>query len=144
MLSESEVEAFITRLEGRVAPVEKAVREAWWRLATTGTEEAQADLVAAGMKYNRLFAARDEYAKVRGYYEERESLENGLLRRQVEIVYRIFASRHGDRETLDLIEELEARAKTIATAPAVAPTPAPAPPPRQPTEEDKADDEKED
>ena len=113
MLSESEVEAFITRLEGRVAPVEKAVREAWWRLATTGTEEAQADLVAAGMEYNRLFAARDEYAKVRGYYEERESLENGLLRRQVEVVYRIFASRHGDRETLDLIEELEARANAI-------------------------------
>jgi peptidyl-dipeptidase A len=113
LLSESEVEAFITRLEGRVAPVEKAVREAWWRLATTGTEEAQADLVAAGMEYNRLFAARDEYAKVRGYYEERESLENGLLRRQVEVVYRIFASRHGDRETLDLIEELEARANAI-------------------------------
>jgi peptidyl-dipeptidase A len=113
LLSASEVEAFITRLEGRVAAVEKTVREAWWRLATTGTEEAQADLVAAGKEYNRLFAAKDEYAKVRGYYEERESLENGLLRRQVEVVYRIFASRHGDRETLDLIEELEARANAI-------------------------------
>jgi peptidyl-dipeptidase A len=111
--SPSEVEAFITRLEGRVAPVERAVREAWWRLATTGTEEAQGELVRAGKEYNRLFADGDEYDKIRGYYEEREALENGLLRRQVEVLYRIFAGRQGDRETLDRVEELEAQANAI-------------------------------
>jgi peptidyl-dipeptidase A len=109
----SEVESLILRLEERVAPVERAVREAWWHLATTGTEEAQEELVRAGKEYNRLFADEEEYQKIRGYYEEREALESRLLRRQVEVVYRIFASRQGDEETLDRIEELEARANAI-------------------------------
>jgi peptidyl-dipeptidase A len=111
--SPTDVETFISRLEERVAPVERAVREAWWHLATTGTEEAQQDLVRAGMEYNKLFADRDEYQEIRGYYEERNALENGLLRRQVEVLYRTFAARHGDRETLDRIEELEAQANAI-------------------------------
>ncbi len=38
---------------GRMAPAERAVAEAWWDLATTGTEEAQEELVRAGIEYNR-------------------------------------------------------------------------------------------
>jgi peptidyl-dipeptidase A len=111
--SPPEVERFISRLEGRVASVEKTVREAWWRLATTGTQEAQEELVRAGKEYNRLFADGDEYKKIRGWYEERDSLDDPLLRRQIEIIYRTFAGRQGDGETLDRIEELEARANAI-------------------------------
>jgi peptidyl-dipeptidase A len=111
--SPPDVETFISRLEERVAPVEKAVSEAWWHLATTGTEEAQQELVRAGMEYNNLFADRDEYQEIRGYYQERNSLESSLLRRQVEVLYRTFAARQGDRETLDRIEELEAKASAV-------------------------------
>jgi peptidyl-dipeptidase A len=111
--SPPEVERFISRLEGRVAPLEKTVREAWWRLATTGTQEAQEELVRAGKEYNRLFAGGDEYKKIRGWYEERESLDDPLLRRQIEVIYRTFAGRQGDGETMDRIEELEARANAI-------------------------------
>ena len=107
------MEAFISRLEERVAPVEKAVSEAWWRLATTGTEEAQQELVRAGMEYNDLFADRDEYQEIQGYYQERDALGSSLLRRQVEVLYRTFAGRQGDRETLDRIEELEAKASAV-------------------------------
>jgi peptidyl-dipeptidase A len=106
-----EIEAFILGFEERVAPVEKATKEAWWGLATTGTEEAQAELVRAGMEYNRLFERG--YEMVRGWYEERDALESPLLRRQVEVLYRTFAGRQGDEETLDRIEELEARANAI-------------------------------
>jgi peptidyl-dipeptidase A len=111
--SPPEVERFISRLEGRVAPVEKAVREAWWRLATTGTEEAQEKLVRAGMEYNRLFANGEEYEKIRGWYEERSSLDDPLLRRQVEVLYRTFAGRQGDGDILDRIEGLEAQANAV-------------------------------
>jgi peptidyl-dipeptidase A len=111
--SPADVETFISQLEERVAPVEKAVSEAWWRLATTGTEEAQQELVRAGMEYNYLFADRDEYQEIRGYYQERDSFESSLLRRQVEVLYRTFAGRQGDRETLDRIEELEAKASAV-------------------------------
>jgi hypothetical protein len=107
------IETFIARFEERVAPVEKALGEAWWDLSTTGTEEAQRELVHAGTEYNRLFADRDEYASVRGWYEGRGSLEISLLRRQVEVLYRAFAGRQGDEETLTRIEELEAEANAV-------------------------------
>jgi len=112
-VSPGEIQAFITSFEERLPPVEKASSEAWWNLATTGTEEAQKELVRTGMAYNELFADRGEYEMVRGWYEGRESLESSILRRQVEILYKTFAGRQGDEETLRRIEELEAEANAI-------------------------------
>jgi peptidyl-dipeptidase A len=109
----AEMESFISRLEGRVAPSERALKEAWWRLATTGSAEAQEELVRAGMDFNRLFADHDDYERVRGWYEVRDSLESSLLRRQVEVVYRMFAGLQGDEATLRRIEELEAEANAL-------------------------------
>ncbi len=109
----AEIESFISRLEGRVAPSERALKEAWWRLATTGSAEAQEELVRAGMDFNRLFADHDDYERVRGWYEVRDSLESSLLRRQVEVVYRMFAGLQGDEATLRRIEELEAEANAL-------------------------------
>src|SRR5918993_707376 len=109
----TQVESFITSFEQRLAPVEKASSEAWWKLATTGTEEAQEELVRAGMEYNRLFADKDEYQLIKGWYEGRRSLDRAILRRQVEILYKTFAGRQGDEETLRRIEELEAEANAI-------------------------------
>ena len=112
-VSPGEIQNFITSFEVRLAPVEKASSEAWWNLATTGTEEAQKELVRTGVAFNELFADRGEYEMVRGWYEGRESLESSILRRQVEILYKTFAGRQGDEETLRRIEELEAEANAI-------------------------------
>ena len=109
----TQVESFITSFEQRLAPAEKASSEAWWKLATTGTGEAQEELVRAGIEYNRLFADKDEYELVKGWYEGRHSLDSSILRRQVEILYKTFAGRQGDEETLRRIEELEAEANAI-------------------------------
>jgi peptidyl-dipeptidase A len=111
--SPAEIETFISRLEEHVAPTERAVKQAWWRLATTGTEEAQEDLVRAGMEYTRLFADRDEYEKVERWYQQRGTLESPLLRRQVEVLYRSFAGRQGDEGILERIQELEAKANAV-------------------------------
>jgi peptidyl-dipeptidase A len=109
----NQIESFITSFEQRLAPVEKASSEAWWKLATTGTGEAQEKLVRTGMEYNRLFADRGEYELVKGWYEGRHSLDSSILRRQVEVLYKTFAGRQGDEETLKRIEELEAEANAI-------------------------------
>jgi peptidyl-dipeptidase A len=109
----AEIEGFLSRFEERVAPAEKAVKVAWWRLAITGTEDAQKALVGAGMEYNRLFADKAEYEKVKGFYVGRDALESGLLQRQVEVLYRTFAGRQGDEGVLERIEELEARANAV-------------------------------
>lgn len=113
MLSPAEVENFITRIEERIGPAEKAVSEGWWKLGTTGTEEAQKELVEAGNAYNRLFSDKDEYRKIRGWYEERSSLENPILRRQVEVLYEEFAGKQGDPEILKQIEKLEAEVESV-------------------------------
>lgn len=110
MTSPAEIERFIRHFEERAAPVEKAVSEAWWKLATTGTEEAQKELVRAGNEYNRLFSDETEYERVRGWYEERCTIENSMLRRQVEVLYLTYSGRRGDPEILERIEEFEAEA----------------------------------
>ncbi len=113
MTNPAEIESFIASFEQRLAPVEKAWGEALWSLSTTGTEEAQEELVHAGTEYNRLFANPDEYESVKGWYGERDALESSLLRRQVEVLYRAFAGRQGDEGTLLRIEELEAEANAV-------------------------------
>ncbi|QIN84927.1 peptidase M3A and M3B thimet/oligopeptidase F [Rubrobacter tropicus] len=96
-----------------MAPVEKRVAEAWWGLAVTGSEEAQKELVRAGTEYNRLFADEGEQEAVAGWYGELDSLDDELLRRQVEVLYRTYASKQGDAGALDKIEELEAEANAV-------------------------------
>jgi peptidyl-dipeptidase A len=112
-ISPVEIQDFISSFEERLAPAERASSEAWWALATTGTEEAKEELVRAGMAYNRLFADRGEYELVKGWYEGRRDIESSILRRQVEILYRSFAGRQGDEASLRRIEELEAEANAI-------------------------------
>ena len=113
MTKRAEIEGFLSDFEGRLAPAEKAVGEAWWRLATSGTEEAREGLVRAGISLNEVFADGGEFGRVEAWYEDRGSLENSLLRRQVEVLYRLFAGRQGDREILNRIEELEAEANAV-------------------------------
>jgi hypothetical protein len=91
-----ELERFISDFEGRMAPLERAVDEAWWNLATSGTDGAQKEFARAGKEYNRLFSDQSEYLTLRTWYENREGLESPLLRRQVEVLYRAFAERQGD------------------------------------------------
>ncbi|MEW6635629.1 MAG: M2 family metallopeptidase [Actinomycetota bacterium] len=113
MISTREIEGFLAEFEGRVVPAERAVSEAWWSLATTGSEEAKEELVRAGNEYNALFADREEFERVKSWHERRGDLESPLLRRQVEVLYLTFAGRQGDEKTLRRIEELEAEANAI-------------------------------
>jgi len=109
-MTTSELERFISDFEKRMSPLEKAADEAWWNLATSGTEEAQEEFVRAGKEYNRLFSDQNEYRDLRNWYENPDILESPLLQRQVDVLYRAFAERQGDEEILARIEELEAEA----------------------------------
>jgi peptidyl-dipeptidase A len=113
MIPTSKLERFISDFEKRMAPVERAADEAWWKLATTGTDEAREEFVRAGKEYNRLFSDQNEYRDLRSWYEERDTLESPFLRRQVEVLYRTFAERQGHTEILGRIEELEAEANAV-------------------------------
>ena len=112
-MNTAEIQSFIASFEEKLAPVEKASGEAYWVLATTGTEEASREVVRIGKEYNALFSDRDEFEKVKGWYEERDALESQILRRRLEILYKTFAGRQGDEATLSRIEELEAEANAV-------------------------------
>lgn len=112
-MNTAEIQSFIASFEERMAPVEKASGEAYWELATTGTEEASKEVVRVGKEYNALFSDPDEFERVKGWYEGREGLESGILRRRLEILYKTFAGRRGDEATLTRIEELEAEANAV-------------------------------
>ena len=109
----AEIQSFIVAFEEKLAPVEKASSEAYWELATTGTEEASREVVRVGKEYNALFSDRDEFEKVKGWYEGRDAIESRILRRRLEILFRTFAGRQGDEATLTRIEELEAEANSV-------------------------------
>ncbi|MEJ7819346.1 MAG: hypothetical protein WKF44_03485, partial [Rubrobacteraceae bacterium] len=109
----SEIQSFITSFEERLAPVERAVGEAWWSLATTGADEAQQSVIRTGIAYNDLFADPGEAVKVQSWYEQLAGIESTLLSRQVEVLHRMFAAHTGDRATLDRIQELEAAANAV-------------------------------
>jgi hypothetical protein len=109
----SDLERFISDFEERLAPVERAADEAWWNLATSGTNEAREEFVAAGKAYSDLFSDTDEYRKLRDLFENLDSVDSLLLRRRIEVLYRMFEERQGDEETLGRIEELEAEANAI-------------------------------
>jgi peptidyl-dipeptidase A len=112
-ITTSELERFISDFEKRMAPLERAADEAWWNLATSGTDEAREEFVRAGKAYNGLFSDQNEYQDLRRLYENSNVLENPLLQRQVEVLYRAFAERQGDEGILGRIEELEAEANAI-------------------------------
>nr|MBA3635284.1 M2 family metallopeptidase [Rubrobacteraceae bacterium] len=113
MITTSDLERFISDFEKRMAPLERAADEAWWNLATSGTDEAREELVRAGKAYNGLFSDQNEYRDLRSLYENPNVLESPLLQRQVEVLYRAFAERQGDEGILGRIEELEAEANAI-------------------------------
>lgn len=87
--------------------------EAWWRLSTEGTEEAQSELVRAGVEYNRLFADRAEFEQVASWHAGRGELDEPLLARQLEVLYRVYAAGQGDQDTMQRLEELEAEANAV-------------------------------
>lgn len=106
------VESFVSKYESLVAPKEKAVGEAWWKLATTGSDEARENMVEAGKAYNETFSDDGDFAEISRFHEERNSLEP-VLRRQVEVLHRTFEASRGEKKTLESIEELEAKANSI-------------------------------
>lgn len=108
-----EIKNFIADFEERAAPREKAVAEAWWRLSSEGSEEAQSELVRAGVEYNRLFIDREEFERVADWHAGRGSLDEPLLARQLEVLYRMYAAGQGDQNTMQRVEELEAEANAV-------------------------------
>jgi peptidyl-dipeptidase A len=109
----AEVRAFVDSLEERLAPLERRIEEAWWALATTGTDEAQRELVSARNEYNRLFSDETERRRVAEWYEVRAGLGDPLLVREVEVLHRMYEAARGEEEMLERVEELEAQANAV-------------------------------
>ncbi|HEY6711120.1 MAG TPA: hypothetical protein VI055_02525, partial [Rubrobacter sp.] len=66
-ITTSDLERFISDFERRMAPLERAADEAWWNLATSGTDGAREEFVRAGKEYSGLFSDQNEYRTLRNW-----------------------------------------------------------------------------
>ncbi|MGI8651096.1 MAG: M2 family metallopeptidase [Rubrobacter sp.] len=110
--SDRDIQTFIDEYAELSAPREEAFGEAYWNLATTGTEESKSTLIEAGLAYNEVFSNREDFATLGVWNEERSGLKDALSR-QVAVLYRTFAASQGDRRILEKIEALEAQASSV-------------------------------
>lgn len=106
------IQTFLDEYAELVAPLEEALGEAYWQLATTGSEGSQTALIEAGLAYNEAFSNGEDFATLSGWYEERRGQKDALTR-QVEVLYKTFAGSQGDRETLEKIQTSEAKASSV-------------------------------
>ncbi|MGH7408333.1 MAG: M2 family metallopeptidase [Candidatus Methylomirabilales bacterium] len=106
-----EVAAFVQEHEAAVRPLEKALNEAGWQLAVTGEDRWKEEVVRLGIARRSLSADPVGYRRLRDWSARLEGLADPLLARQVQRLFLEFRASQTDRETLEMLERLEAEAE---------------------------------
>src|SRR3954452_20892534 len=82
---------FIEEFTLRIEPVDVELGLADWRLNVTGDERYKEEATAARMRWMELFSDPHAFATISDHYRERAAIADPLLRRQVDLLYRMFA-----------------------------------------------------
>lgn len=111
-----EAESFIERYAGEIHAAETEYAKATWDLETTSSDEAKDRLVQTEVRLNAVFQRPDDWATVKGYYQDRESIRDQALRRQIERLYLAFAGNQDNPERVEAIARLSADVSADFTA----------------------------
>ncbi len=106
-----EVAAFVQGHEAAVRPLEKALNEAAWHLAVTGEDRWKEEVVRLAVGRRSLYADPVGYRRLRDWSARLEELADPLLARQVQELFLEFRASQMDRETLEVLERLQAEAE---------------------------------
>lgn len=113
---ETEARAFVHMLTDRIHPILTEYSQAHWNLATRGTPEDRAAVERLGAAYTRLFTDDPaEWQTIQGFYAGRGAIDDQLLRRSVERLYRMYASEQVAPEHIERIARLEASMTDLYT-----------------------------
>jgi peptidyl-dipeptidase A len=94
-------QAFITRYEAEIKPLEITLNLAWWKANTSGKDEDFAAKVEAQNKYDAALANRERFAELKKVKEGKPS--DPILARQIDVLYRIYLEKQVEPELLNRI-----------------------------------------
>src|SRR5689334_8346710 len=94
-------QAFITRYEAEIKPLEITLNLAWWKANTSGKDEDFAAKVEAQNKYDAALANRQRFAELKKVKEAKPS--DPVLARQIDVLYRIYLEKQVEPELLNRI-----------------------------------------
>ena len=87
--AEMEFKDFIKNLEAKYAPLYKDVCIASWNAETSGKEEEYAKAADLEFKMTKIFADKNDFAKVKKFKEE-GNIKDELLKRQLDVIYNAY------------------------------------------------------
>ncbi len=105
-----EIAAFVAEFAGRMHPLERQSALAWWNLAVTGKDEFRQESERVEAAFRALFTADPgEFTRLRAWHDQRAGIDDPVLRRQVEILYRTFLANQWTPEETAQVSALEAQ-----------------------------------
>lgn len=105
--------AFVKEMEGRYADVAAQFDLAWWNMATQGNPAAVAEWERLALATRQVFSNEADFAKARQLFEQRDELDDPMLRRQLEIVYAYFLEAQQDPAQAAAQTRLEGEVETL-------------------------------
>ncbi len=110
---DGKVAAFVKKMEDSYADLAGQYDLAWWEMATTGTPQAVGEWERLALATRRVFADQGEFEQLRGWFEQRASLNDPVLRRQLEILYASFLEAQQDPTLAEEQARLEAQVESM-------------------------------
>lgn len=108
MVAADEAQVFADYFAVDAAPLWKALALARWNLATTGESRYKEELVALRKREHQLYEDEGDWEQVQTFYAARDSFDNPLLVRQIEVVHRTFLNNQSTPEENAALAALEA------------------------------------
>jgi peptidyl-dipeptidase A len=102
---------FVQTHEQTIRPLEIAVAQAWWNANTTGKDEAFAAKVEAENKLNEALSNTSRFEELKKIHQT--NIEDPLLARQINVLYRQYLEKQVDPE---LLKRISAKANEIEQA----------------------------
>ncbi|MEX2113800.1 MAG: M2 family metallopeptidase [Pirellulales bacterium] len=102
---------FVSQHESQVRPLEIALNLAWWKANTTGKDDDFAAKVEAENKYDEALSNRDRFARLKAIHEA--AIEDPILSRQIDVLYRAYLEKQLDPE---LLKRITSKANEIEQA----------------------------
>ena len=106
--AEMEFKDFIKNLEAKYAPLYKDVCIASWNAETSGKEEEYAKAADLEFKMTKIFADKNDFAKVKKFKEE-GNIKDELLKRQLDVIYNAYMGEQIDSAKTKAMIDLQSK-----------------------------------
>ena len=106
--AEMEFKDFIKNLEAKYAPLYKDACIASWNAETSGKEEEYTKAADLEFKMTKIFADKNDFAKVKKFKEE-GNIKDELLKRQLDVIYNAYMGEQIDSAKTKAMIDLQSK-----------------------------------